>query len=296
MKNQDYNLLSKIVDALGKNGGIRALAAYINQQIQFDDYFVLVFKKDNSPIILSHAHKTPSNERVTFNVTSKDSFNDSDEPFSQYVGGTYLLDPFYEHWRKGTPDGFFLIKDIAPDHFQTSEYFLTHFNQYELSDEGGFLFSLNDEYSMHFSLGRKACSPNYTSAESKALEAMLPLIKSTMTHVFNNRKPDIHRRHESMAAFHKQLENIFLAFGTSILTKREIELVRLSLKGYSAKTIGQLLNITTATAQSHTKNIYRKLKIGSHQELFGLFLEALGTVTQSSSQDPLVQFEKIGQR
>lgn len=291
MAKLEYQLLSKLVEALGQGRGTRTLATLINQRVAFDDYFVLVFGKDISPIILSHGDKVLQKDETAFNATDQEAFKSNDEPFSKYVDKTYLLDPFYDLWRRGTEDGFFRLNDIAPNRFKASEYFLTHFNLYDLTDEGGFIFKIDDQYSMHFSLGRKSPRKNFIKRDCEILESMLPFVKSSMTQIFNRSKSDIQLHAETTAVFHKQLENKFLAFGKSILTKREIELVRLSLKGYSPKATGRLLDISTATVQSHIKNIYRKLEVGSHQELFGLFLEALGAKTDSNTQDPLTSFK-----
>ncbi|MCE5235167.1 MAG: helix-turn-helix transcriptional regulator [Clostridiaceae bacterium] len=52
------------------------------------------------------------------------------------------------------------------------------------------------------------------------------------------------------------------------LSPRETEIVRLLLKGYSAKQIAAELKITVNTANFHIKNLYRKLGVTSRSELF----------------------------
>ena len=87
-----------------------------------------------------------------------------------------------------------------------------------------------------------------------------------------------------------QLEQRFLAFGTSQLTNREVEITRLLLKGYSVKGISRIISISPSTVQTHSKNIYKKLEVCSSQELFGLFIEALETTNVVELEDPLSQF------
>lgn len=57
------------------------------------------------------------------------------------------------------------------------------------------------------------------------------------------------------------------------LSAREIEVLQLLIKGYSAKMIASDLNISFDTARSHLKNIYQKLHVNSGKEAIG---KALG--------------------
>jgi len=52
----------------------------------------------------------------------------------------------------------------------------------------------------------------------------------------------------------------------SLLTKRESAILCLIARGKSDKVIGQALGISYLTAQTHTKNIYRKLNVNSRTE------------------------------
>jgi DNA-binding CsgD family transcriptional regulator len=57
----------------------------------------------------------------------------------------------------------------------------------------------------------------------------------------------------------------------SNLSPREKEVSSLLLQGQSAKEIAKKLEITVSTANFHIKNLYKKLNIGSHAELFARF-------------------------
>ena len=56
------------------------------------------------------------------------------------------------------------------------------------------------------------------------------------------------------------------AEGPSLLTERETELLRLTAKGLSFETIGQLMGISPHTVVAHVKKIYRKLAVHSRGE------------------------------
>jgi DNA-binding CsgD family transcriptional regulator len=57
------------------------------------------------------------------------------------------------------------------------------------------------------------------------------------------------------------------------LTEREIETARLILQGFSSKAIAQRLGISPETVKVHRRNLYNKLQINGHAELFALLLQ-----------------------
>ena len=54
------------------------------------------------------------------------------------------------------------------------------------------------------------------------------------------------------------------------ITNRERDVVRLLVLNYSSKKIGELLNISSNTVDTHRRNILKKLNISSTGELVGL--------------------------
>ncbi len=58
------------------------------------------------------------------------------------------------------------------------------------------------------------------------------------------------------------------------LTKREFEILEYLSKGYSAKQIADLANISYHTVRVHLKNIYKKLQVNSNIEAVSLFKKA----------------------
>lgn len=55
-----------------------------------------------------------------------------------------------------------------------------------------------------------------------------------------------------------------------VLSKRENEIVKYLLSGYTSGSIAKELYISLPTVKTHISNIYRKLNINSKQELFKL--------------------------
>jgi DNA-binding CsgD family transcriptional regulator len=57
------------------------------------------------------------------------------------------------------------------------------------------------------------------------------------------------------------------------LTVREVETARLILQGFSSKAIAQQLSISPETVKVHRRNLYHKLNVSGHGELFALVLQ-----------------------
>jgi DNA-binding CsgD family transcriptional regulator len=75
--------------------------------------------------------------------------------------------------------------------------------------------------------------------------------------------PDIRQLNNASKA-----EEVISAF--SLLTKREMEVVKILVMGKSSRDSADTLNISTYTLETHKKNIFRKLEINSIGELIHL--------------------------
>lgn len=51
------------------------------------------------------------------------------------------------------------------------------------------------------------------------------------------------------------------------LTKTEVKVLELIARGHTSRTIGEELNITLMTAQTHRRNMLRKLKVNNTQQM-----------------------------
>lgn len=57
------------------------------------------------------------------------------------------------------------------------------------------------------------------------------------------------------------------------LTVHEIETARLILQGFSSKAIARQMGISPETVKVHRRNLYHKLNVNGHGELFALVLQ-----------------------
>ena len=167
-----------------------------------------------------------------------------------------------------------LIRDVAPDRFQLTEYYRRYYKNMELRDEVAIFTDLGDGRFLFFSIARRSSEPRFGRAELKAIQRDLPVLASVC------------RRHFSESSYNTEslsggiddnrLEFALERFGEEALTPREQEIAVHILKGHSSKSLAREINISPETVKIHRRNIYRKLQVASQSELFARFLATLG--------------------
>ena len=213
----------------------------------FDHWLVVIFQAERPPLIL---------------------VGDPKEPDPPYDAGPYLLDPFYHRYRAGKA-GWSALHEIAPADFGASDYVATYYNKLGVGHELGFIAPV-DGGAFHLSLTRNRGAMPFPRRERDWLEAQSPLLASVGRGLAAQAPAD-----PAAQSLHATLSAAFDRFGTSVLTDREVEVVQLLLQGNMAKSIARALGISPGTARNHLKRIYPKLGVGSHAELYALFLKAL---------------------
>lgn len=201
-----------------------------------------------------------------------------------WFDGAYLLDPFYALFTNRAPEGIYQLKDLAPDNFYDSEYYLSYYTQTGLTDECGLLINLDDDHSILVSLGTRggpAAKPNQLAN----LQTVMPILSALA------RKQQ--SAGEGEITFSAPLDKAFRNFGKDHLSARECEVIQLILKGHSNKSIAQLLDISVDTVKVYNKRFHTKLDISSQAELFSLFLEAISLVPFDADIDPLTHYLEI---
>jgi DNA-binding CsgD family transcriptional regulator len=88
------------------------------------------------------------------------------------------------------------------------------------------------------------------------------------------------------------LQEALGAFGSSVLTRREQQVIELVLLGNSTRLVADKLGISAETVKLHRKHAYAKLDISSQAELFYLFVDALASHTGDSGADPLTSYHR----
>lgn len=181
----------------------------------------------------------------------------------RYLAGTFVLDPFYDAARGDAGPRMIVMRELAPDDFRQTEYYRLHYATTQIVDEIGFVIPLEDGFRAVLSLSRTGSEDLFTDGELQSLRASAPVVCA------------LSERHW----FH--LPRLSLAAGTArpapriehpLLTRRELEIVTLILKGHSNLSLAALLSLSPNTVKVHRRQVYSKLNISSQAELFRLFL------------------------
>ncbi len=210
--------------------------------------------------------------------------------FTEYLQGFYLLDPFYQRAVGCAESTLFHLKDICENSFYDSEYYESWYKQSGLRDEINYLVPLDGAAVMAISLSRNLESAFFSAGEIAQLEVIRPLVGTVVKDYWREIQPRSGEEEGRETGIHEALCRAMENFGSSLLTGREREIVQLLLRGYGIKATASKLDIAPTTIKVHRKNIYKKLDITSHSELFSLFIDALSVVSGDSREDPLLRY------
>lgn len=199
-----------------------------------------------------------------------------------YRDGLWLLSPLYLAARSGRR-GYFHILDIAPPNFADSDYYALYYRSNGVADHTGFLVDSGGGIPVAISLERTPALGAYSAAEKSALAQAGDLVAAL---VRKHWPGGLEGTVAGQTDLHDQVQQVLQAFGSSLLTPRERDVVQLVLRGYPSKAVASSLGISTQTEQVHRKNIYHKLGLSSHNALFSLFFDALAQPL-ADNQDPI---------
>ena len=207
-----------------------------------------------------------------------------------YLNTYYLLDPTYKACVDADKSGLYSIEDLAPDEFPQSEYYKEYYAREGLSDEANFLFSLSPEAALNISLVvRPPNAGKFCETGLSQLRRLEPIVRELALLHWKPAALNNEIENSNASDFHSQLQEGYKNFGASCLTPREREVVYLMLQGHSRNSASAVMNVSPSTIKEHRKNIYLKLDVSSHAELFALFFEALKH-SDGKNEDPLVNY------
>lgn len=210
-------------------------------------------------------------------------------PEDAYLSGPYVLDPHYQLFAAGGPNGVHRLTDIAPDDFFQSEYYRVFYSQIGLSDSIELLWRIDADSALNVFIERSIRHPKFQDADMVAINTLLPVIFASAA-----------RHHELTAAAsrrdtdnltHRKVQSTIENFASSLLTQRERQVLFYLISGYSSALTAQRLATTEGTIKIHRRNIYRKLDIGSQAELFSLFINCIPFALPDAPKDPLETYQ-----
>lgn len=234
------------------------LCGWLSTHINVDDTTVLVYSARRAPRVLFARAARPEVH----------AFLESD-----YVTGAYVLDPFYILFRQRIAEDLYRLRDISPDNFHRSEYFLKYYHRTTVIDEVSFVTWPTENICVQISLGRDAASDRaFSTADLRGMRQIVPIVTALACqawgHLHNAAAPDARDLPSELKLRLREIRDISLS-------ARQAEIALLILRGHSSVSIGLTLGISEQTVKVFRKQLYRKCGISSQVELFSLILPLL---------------------
>ena len=261
--------LADLIPCVGSSEFPPTLVKLLKSLVPIDDTTVIVYEGGNLPVL------------EYFDVIEETGTTTLD----RYLQGAFLLDPFYQAAARDHRYGVFRLRDLSPTGFKDSEYYKNWYRSCGYKDECGYIFPLRGEGFVNIALGRTKPRATFNKSHLETLTAIAPTIEVLCRSHWA--EPSQRGTGPNLRAqLHKALD----AFGSSLLTERESQVINLVLHGHSTKTIAEKLSISMETVKLHRKHAYAKLEVSSQAELFYLFLDALMSAQDYEGGDTLVAY------
>ena len=263
------NELAQLIPAVGHSDFPDKLIGMLKQLVPINDATILVYPGTDLPIIEYFEIPEESNSST----------------LDTFAKGAFLLDPYYLAATRDKKFGIFRIRELAPSGFKESEYYKTWYRNCGYQDECGYLIPISGSGFINIALGRTAgCSP-FTKPQLGVLEAIQPTVEILCQQHWAESGSE-----PGGVNLRAQLHAALDAFGSSLLTDREAQVINLVLHGHSTKTVADKLSISMETVKLHRKHAYAKLEIGSQAELFYLFIDSLMSAQDYEGGDTLIAY------
>ena len=221
-------------------------------------------------------------ERPPVVIWSSEETKSIEGDLSWYTRGLYLIDPFYLTSLESVEDWCSTIHEASLPNLQSNEYYAQLSRSFGVFDEFGYQIPVDSTNWLHLSV---CTHSRFSKKVVDKLKAQLPIVSSCLKKYWD----EVLVPHQSpYQSDNRKILTVGLErFGSSILTERECEAVKLFIKGYSTKEAAEALNISSQTLVVHRRNIYDKLSINSQGQLFALFFNALLCFQDEKFEDPL---------
>ncbi len=246
--------IASLIDHVRLASFPHALTQFLTSLCHFDSIIMVMYKKSFKPVMVY-----PTNP------------NEHSPTLQMYLEKAYMLDPLFNVIEEGNPPGVCRLTDIAPDSFESTEYFQKCYVDFNFVDEINIIVPLDNDSGIALTIGRKTNLGSITRSELNRLHEIYPVINSLVRQFWLSMSQEFVKYETKGGAMEKALST----FGNGILTPREQEICGLILQGHSSKAISDKLNISVGTVKVHRKNIHTRLNTSTQSEIFTLFLAHL---------------------
>lgn len=189
-----------------------------------------------------------------------------------YVQGAYLLDPYYDLHLRRVPPGLYRLRDVAPDAFQRSRYYIDYYVHTTLVDELTFIAYPAAGVSMNICIGKdRSSGHSFTARQIETCQAIAPIVIALAERHWAN-LPQVTKPAEDL------IETLVQAVQTTHairLSRRQAEVAILVLRGHSSVSASLRLGVSVQTIKVFRKQLYARCRISSQAELFAMMLPLL---------------------
>jgi len=248
--------IARAIAALRQKGFATAFWGLFRRMAQPDNLIVLAYRDAGRPVVLLHEAGHP---RVFQRLETT------------YLAGAYRLDPFFALHLARAGEGAYRLRDIAPDAFRRSRYFVDYFGGTTLVDEIAFVVTLAEGLSLSLCLGRDATSGRaFGAAEMAACVRLAPVVSALARAEWQG----LDRGTEPVEDTPTLLIQAARQQGIA-LSPRQATVALMILRGHSTPSIALSLGVSPQTVKVFRKQLYARCGISSQGELFSLMLPLL---------------------
>ncbi|WP_323127291.1 helix-turn-helix transcriptional regulator [Marinobacter sp. JSM 1782161] len=256
--------LAQAIHTLGTPDFMGAYAALVRTRAAFDNLIVIAYHGEQQPAVLYREFTDP----IVYLPMDSD-----------YLGGAYLLDPFYHQHRKGDNRGILRLRDIAPDHFRRTQYYKTYYQQTTLLDEIAVFATLSDRVTLTACLGRdRSSGAPFSKRERQALQDMEQTLSALLETHWRDYQPEAAAA-DQPPPVRDRLRDALKRQHDIKLSPRQAEVALFILRGHSSLSISLHLEVSQQTVKVFRRQLYAKCGISSQAELFALMMPLLSALS-----------------
>ncbi|MDR5901190.1 LuxR family transcriptional regulator [Halomonas icarae] len=266
MTHSDYELaLPKTIKALATPELPHRFSALTRCLAAFDNLIIIAYHGEHRPAVL---HRECADPVVYLPMDS------------QYLGGAYLLDPFYREHLKGGVRGLHRLKDVAPDRFRRTHYYRRYYQQTTLLDEVAVFATISDSITLTACFGRDRTSGKpFSKRELQALGQNAMTLSALLETHWRDYRPDSATQ-ATPAPLGERLREALQQTHDIRLSPRQAEVALFILRGHSSLSISLHLEVSLQTVKVFRRQLYAKCGISSQAELFALLMPLFASLTR----------------
>jgi len=256
-QSENDEAMADTIMALGTPELPQHFSRWVKRLAAFDNLIIIAYHGEHRPAVLYREYTDP----VVYLPMD-----------SQYLGGDYLLDPFYREHLRGDVQGIRRLRDIAPDHFRRTHYYKNYYQQTTLLDEVAVFANVTESDTITACFGRDRSSGKpFNKRELENLHHY----ENTLSSLLKKHWQDYRVEGLSKAPpapLEVRLREALNQQHSIRLSPRQAEVALFILRGHSSLSISLHLDVSLQTVKVFRRQLYAKCCISSQAELFALLM------------------------